>query len=226
MISFSDSNWDKEVLQASMPVLVHFAAAWSGPSGMLNPVIDTIQTENRGKLLVGKLDVDENQTTPAKYGVQSTPSLLLFHRGELVASRVGFVNAEQVRAMISSAPPPSLTGKAAPKKIPVTGSKPAPAAVVETTPVPGPNTLVLYYFRAAWSAPCLMMDPLVDQFTTEKRALMVVKVDADIDVTTCNRYGVRNVPAFVVANKGTVKGQANGTLTLDALRKFVQGVGV
>ena len=85
----SDGDFKKEVLEASVPVLVDFWATWCGPCQVMGPVVDAIAEENEGKVKVLKMNVDENQLTPAQYGVRGIPTLILFNKGDVVDRIVG-----------------------------------------------------------------------------------------------------------------------------------------
>jgi len=87
--SVSDSNFQKEVLESSIPVLVDFWATWCGPCRMLAPVLDELAKEKTGTLSIAKLNVDENPETPTVYHVRSIPTLILFKDGKAIGTMVG-----------------------------------------------------------------------------------------------------------------------------------------
>ena len=88
-IVVSDANFDAEVLEAAMPVLVDFWAEWCGPCRVLGPTIEDLAREYAGKVKVAKLNVDESQAVARKYGIRSIPTVLLFAGGEVRETLVG-----------------------------------------------------------------------------------------------------------------------------------------
>ncbi len=86
---FTDANFEAEVLNSELPVLVDFYADWCGPCKMIAPVINQLAEEYEGKFNIGKLNVDQNGTTAQKYRVMSIPTLLIFKNGEVVDKIVG-----------------------------------------------------------------------------------------------------------------------------------------
>ncbi|NQY28581.1 MAG: thioredoxin [Flavobacteriaceae bacterium] len=88
-LEITDATFQEVVLNSDKPVLVDFWAAWCGPCRMVGPVIDEVSTEYEGKAIVGKMDVDANQEFAAKYGVRNIPTVLLFHKGEMISRQVG-----------------------------------------------------------------------------------------------------------------------------------------
>ena len=85
----TDANWEQEVLKSETPVLVDFWAEWCGPCHALAPTVASIADSYSGRLKVGKLNVDENERTAAKYGVRSIPTLILFSNGEIKTVLIG-----------------------------------------------------------------------------------------------------------------------------------------
>ena len=85
----TDTNWDQEVLQSNVPVLVDFWAEWCGPCHALAPTVDSIAQTYAGKMKVSKLNVDENERTAARYGVRSIPTLILFQGGSVKEVLIG-----------------------------------------------------------------------------------------------------------------------------------------
>ena len=90
-IELTDSNFEKEVLKSSLPVLIDFWAIWCGPCRVVSPIVEELASEYDGKLKVGKVDVDANPQTSMQYGIRSIPTLLLFKNGEVVEQIIGAV---------------------------------------------------------------------------------------------------------------------------------------
>ena len=101
--AFSDANFQTDVLSSAQPVLVDFWAEWCGPCRMLAPVVDRVAKANQGKIVVGKMNVDENQSTPQKFGIQGIPTLILFKGGQEVSRLVGFQSQEAIQEIINEA---------------------------------------------------------------------------------------------------------------------------
>jgi thioredoxin 1 len=94
--SVTDSNFEKEVINNSKPVLVDFWAEWCGPCKMLAPVLEDVAKDMEGKVDIVKMDVDKNPETPSKHGIRSIPTLMLFKDGKVVATKVGASSKEQL----------------------------------------------------------------------------------------------------------------------------------
>ena len=98
--TFTDSNFQTEVLSASTPVLVDFWAEWCGPCRMIAPHVDAVATELDGKAKIGKLNVDDNPAVVSKYSIRGIPALLLFKGGELVDSLVGATDKTRIKSLV------------------------------------------------------------------------------------------------------------------------------
>ena len=101
-IQFQDSSFKQEVLESGQPVLVDFYADWCGPCKMLAPIVEDLAAEYADRIKIGKLNVDQNMETAAKYGVQSIPTLILFKDGEAVKTVVGLQSKAALTQILDS----------------------------------------------------------------------------------------------------------------------------
>jgi thioredoxin 1 len=102
-MEFTDANFNTEVIAADVPVLVDFWAPWCGPCRVQGPIVEELATEFAGKAVkIGKMNVDENPETGQKYGIMSIPTIMIFHRGEVVQQLVGLQNKEKLQAAIAA----------------------------------------------------------------------------------------------------------------------------
>ena len=103
VMEFDDQNFDSDVLEAGMPVLVDFWAVWCGPCKAIAPIVEEVANDYSGKVRVGKMDVDSNNQVAMRYGIRSIPTLLLFSGGEVVDQVIGNVGKESIKSMLSKA---------------------------------------------------------------------------------------------------------------------------
>ncbi|GGB71202.1 MULTISPECIES: thioredoxin TrxA [Shewanella] len=102
IVYLSDDSFENDVLKSELPILVDFWAEWCGPCKMIAPILNDVAEEYAGKLVVAKLNVDQNNVSPAKYGVRGIPTLLMFKGGELVATKVGALSKTQLKEFIDA----------------------------------------------------------------------------------------------------------------------------
>jgi len=98
---FNDLNFDQEVVNSSVPVLVDFTATWCGPCKALAPIIDQIAGDLDGKVKVGKLDVDDSPITAGKFGVRGVPTIMVFKNGQRAAQHVGLTTKSKLLELVN-----------------------------------------------------------------------------------------------------------------------------
>ena len=89
LLEVTDENFDKEIIDSSLPAMVDFWAEWCGPCKMVGPVVKELAKEYKGRIRIAKMDVDTSRETPAKFGISSIPTLILFKEGEVAQTIVG-----------------------------------------------------------------------------------------------------------------------------------------
>ena len=102
IIHVTDSSFEADVLKNSTPVLLDFWAEWCGPCKMIAPILDQIATEYAGKVVIAKMNVDENPKTPMKFNVRGIPTLILFKNGQAEGQKIGAVRRADVAAFLDS----------------------------------------------------------------------------------------------------------------------------
>lgn len=101
-VTFTDANFEQEVLKSKGLVMVDFFAPWCGPCKMMAPAVEKLAGEYAGKVKIGKLDVDDHPETGAKYNIQSIPTIIFFKDGEMVERLEGFQSSEALKQKIDS----------------------------------------------------------------------------------------------------------------------------
>jgi len=96
----TDDSFTADVINAKVPVLVDYWAEWCGPCKAIAPILDEVSVAYDGRLLIAKMNVDENREVPSKFGIRGIPTLLLFKGGELAATKVGALSKAQLVAFI------------------------------------------------------------------------------------------------------------------------------
>jgi thioredoxin 1 len=103
MIQFTDANFEQEVLKSGKPVLVDFWAPWRGPCRAVGPVVEDLAEAYKGRVKVGKINIDDNPKTATTYGVMSIPTLILFNKGDIMDKLIGLSPKDRLEGLIKKA---------------------------------------------------------------------------------------------------------------------------
>ena len=98
----SDSSFEKDVIESKDPVLVDFWAEWCGPCKTIGPILEEISIEEKNKIIITKINIDENPQIPAKYHIRGIPTLMIFNKGNLLDTMVGIASKSSIKDWINS----------------------------------------------------------------------------------------------------------------------------
>jgi thioredoxin 1 len=102
IVENTDANFEEEVLNSDVPVLLDYWAEWCGPCKMIGPILEELAGEYVGKVKIGKLNVDDNSQTPPQYGIRSIPTLMIFKNGQVEGTKVGGGSKSDLAGFIDS----------------------------------------------------------------------------------------------------------------------------
>ena len=103
LVQFTDANFEQEVLKSEQPVLVDFWAPWCGPCRAVGPVVEDLAEAYKGRVKVGKINIDDNPKTATAYGVMSIPTIILFNKGDIMDKLIGLSPKERLEGLIKKA---------------------------------------------------------------------------------------------------------------------------
>tara|TARA_E500000178_G_scaffold140628_1_gene140280 strand:- start:382 stop:702 length:321 start_codon:yes stop_codon:yes gene_type:complete len=98
----TDQTFDRDISTNDVPVVVDFGAEWCGPCKVLDPILEEIAVENKDKVIIYKMNIDENPMTPQKYGIRGIPTIMIFKKGELIDTKVGSLPKTSLETWIQS----------------------------------------------------------------------------------------------------------------------------
>ena len=101
-LTTNDQTFEKDISTNDVPVVVDFGAEWCGPCKVLDPILEEIAVENKDKVIIYKMNIDENPMTPQKYGIRGIPTIMIFKKGELIDTKVGSLPKTSLETWIQS----------------------------------------------------------------------------------------------------------------------------
>lgn len=202
-LNISDADFETEVLNSDVPVVVDFWAPWCGPCRMVGPILDELAVEYDGKVKIVKINVDDNNEWAQKYGVRGIPTML-------------FVNGDDTQNVVGAHPKANIKANIEKMLVPAAPAAPAtPAAEMDLSKplnlgdadfqaqVLDSDVPVVVDFWAPWCGPCRMVGPILDELAAEYDGkVKIVKINVDDHKEWAGKYGVRGIPTMLFVKGG------------------------
>jgi len=209
----NEYNWEQEVLNSDVPVLVDFWAPWCGPCRIIAPIIEELAEELEGKVKVCKLNTDENPNIAMRYGIRAIPTLMIFKDGKPVETMVGVQPKEAIKEKLK-------------QLLNARRNKMGKVCIVNENnweeEVLNSDLPVLVDFWAPWCGPCRLIAPIIEELAEELEGkAKICKLNTDENPNIAMRYGIRAIPTIMVFKNGQVVDTRVGVQPKEVLKSLL-----